>query len=281
MGTFDKIEKLYANKGSITGVPTGFNDLDNMLTGLQNADLVIIAARPSMGKTSLVLNMAQYAAVHEKIPIGIFSLEMPADLLAQRMLCAEANLDAQRLRRGILTDQDWPRLTHALGRLSEAPIYIDDSPTITVTEMRAKARRLKAERGLGMIAIDYLQLITSKGRNESRQQEIAEVTRSLKAMARELNVPVVALAQLSRAVEATADKRPMLSHLKESGEIEASADVVSFIFREDYYNPDTERKGIAEIIIAKHRNGPTGTVELGWNNSSTKFFSLDKYHKDA
>lgn len=277
VNTFDNIEKLYSNKGAITGVSSGFPDLDNMISGFQPADLVIIAARPSMGKTSLGLNIAQYASVVGKVPIGFFSLEMPGELLAQRLLSGESNIDMQRLRRGYLTDADWPRLSHALARLSEAPFYIDDSPSATVAEMRAKARRLKSDHGLGLIFIDYLGLIAGKGRTESRQQEIAEITRALKQMARELNVPVIAMAQLSRAVEATADKRPMLSHLKESGEIEASADVVAFIFREDYYNPDTDRKGIAEIIIAKHRNGPTGTVELGWNSATTKFVSLEKY----
>lgn len=275
--TFDRIEQLYANKASVTGLPTGFTDLDEMLSGLQPAELIVIAARPSMGKTALALNIAQHAAMVERVPVLIFSLEMSKEQLAQRMLCAEARVDSQRLRKGDLRSEDWPRLSKALGDLSEAPVYIDDTPTITALEIRARARRLRAEKGLGLIVIDYLQLIQGSGRAENRQQEIAEITRSLKALARELNIPVIALAQLSRAVETTNEKRPLLSHLKESGEIEQSADVVAFIYREDYYKPDTERKNIAEIIVAKQRNGPTGTVELRWNASITRFENLEKH----
>lgn len=275
--TFDRIEQLYANKASVTGLPTGFTDLDEMLSGLQPAELIIIAARPSMGKTALALNMAQHAAMVERVPVLIFSLEMSKEQLAQRMLCAEARVDSQRLRKGDLRSDDWPRLSRALGDLSEAPIYIDDTPSVTALDIRARARRLRAEKGLGLIVIDYLQLIQGSGRAENRQQEIAEITRSLKSLARELNIPVMALAQLSRAVEATNEKKPLLSHLKESGEIEQSADVVAFIYREDYYRPDTERKNIAEIIVAKQRNGPTGTVELRWNASITRFENLEKH----
>lgn len=275
--TFDRIEQLYANKASVTGLPTGFADLDEMLSGLQPAELIVIAARPSMGKTALALNIAQHAAMVERVPVLIFSLEMSKEQLAQRMLCAEARVDSQRLRKGDLRSDDWPRLSRALGDLSEAPVYIDDTPTITALDIRARARRLRAEKGLGLIVIDYLQLIQGSGRAENRQQEIAEITRSLKSLARELNIPVIALAQLSRAVETTNEKKPLLSHLKESGEIEQSADVVAFIYREDYYKPDTERKNIAEIIVAKQRNGPTGTVELRWNASITRFENLEKH----
>lgn len=276
MRTFDRIERLYETKGAVTGVPTGFTEMDRMLSGLQPSELIIIAARPSMGKTALALNIATHVALSEKKPVLIFSLEMSQDLLAQRMLCAQASVNAQELRRGNLTDSDWPKLSQAIGRLSEAPIFIDDTPTISALEIRSRARKLKIEKGLGLIVIDYLQLIQGKGRTESRQQEIAEITRSLKSLARELEVPVLSLAQLSRAVEATADKKPMLSHLKESGEIEQSADVVAFIYRDEYYNVDTENKNIAEIIIAKQRNGPTGSFQLYWQKEYTRFRNLER-----
>ncbi len=277
--TFEHIEKVYNSKGGITGIPTGFHDLDQMLSGLQPSDLVIIAARPSMGKTSLALNMAQHMAITEGIPVAVFSLEMPKEQLALKMLCSEGKVNSQRLRTGRLTDEDWPRLSYALSRLSQAPIYIDDTPGISAMELRAKARRIKTEHDLGVVFIDYLQLMQGKRNSDNRHEEIAEITRSLKSLARELSVPVVALAQLSRAVEATADCRPRLNHLRESGEIEQSADVVSFIYREEYYNPDTERKNIAEIIIAKQRNGPTGTVELFWHKEYTTFAGMEKYRK--
>ncbi len=276
MRTFDRIERLYETKGAVTGVPTGFTEMDRMLSGLQPSELIIIAARPSMGKTALALNIATHVALNDKKPVLIFSLEMSQDLLAQRMLCAQASVNAQELRRGNLTDSDWPKLSQAIGRLSEAPIFIDDTPTISALEIRSRARKLKIEKGLGLIVIDYLQLIQGKGRTESRQQEIAEITRSLKSLARELEVPVLSLAQLSRAVEATADKKPMLSHLKESGEIEQSADVVAFIYRDEYYNVDTENKNIAEIIIAKQRNGPTGSFQLYWQKEYTRFRNLER-----
>lgn len=276
MRTFDRIERLYETKGAVTGVPTGFTEMDRMLSGLQPSELIIIAARPSMGKTALALNIATHVALSEKKPVLIFSLEMSQDLLAQRMLCAQASVNAQELRRGNLTDSDWPKLSQAIGRLSEAPIFIDDTPTISALEIRSRARKLKIEKGLGLIVIDYLQLIQGKGKTESRQQEIAEITRSLKSLARELEVPVLSLAQLSRAVEATADKKPMLSHLKESGEIEQSADVVAFIYRDEYYNVDTENKNIAEIIIAKQRNGPTGSFQLYWQKEYTRFRNLER-----
>ncbi len=276
MRTFDRIERLYETKGAVTGVPTGFTEMDRMLSGLQPSELIIIAARPSMGKTALALNIATHVALNDKKPVLIFSLEMSQDLLAQRMLCAQASVNAQELRRGNLTDSDWPKLSQAIGKASEAPIFIDDTPTISALEIRSRARKLKIEKGLGLIVIDYLQLIQGKGRTESRQQEIAEITRSLKSLARELEVPVLSLAQLSRAVEATADKKPMLSHLKESGEIEQSADVVAFIYRDEYYNVDTENKNIAEIIIAKQRNGPTGSFQLYWQKEYTRFRNLER-----
>lgn len=277
-GAFDRIDKLWGNKGGVTGVPTGFHDLDNITCGLQNADLVIIAARPSMGKTTLALNIAQHIAVNEKLPVAIFSLEMSKEQLVQRLLCAQANIDAQRLRRGYLSDEDYPKLTRAAGPLSEAPLFIDDTAAISVMEMRAKARRLKAEHGLAAIFIDYLQLMRGSGRVENRQQEISGISRSLKALAKELDVPVVALSQLSRAVEQREKKRPILSDLLESGGIEANADLVAFIYREGYYNQNMENRHDTEIIIAKQRNGPVGTVNLYFKESHNKFLNITKEH---
>lgn len=279
--TFEKIESLYANKGNLTGVPTFFRDLDRITSGWQPADLVIIAARPSMGKTALVLNMAQNAAVRANVPVVVFSLEMSKEQLVQRMLCSEAMVDQQRVRTGELMDADWPKLTRAVGPLSEAPIFIDDTVGISLAELRSKARRLKIENGLGMIVIDYLQLMSGGKRAESRQQEVAQISRGLKAIARELKVPVIALSQLNRGVEQRQDKRPIMSDLLESGAIEADADVISFIYRDEYYHPESEKKGIAEIIIAKHRNGPVGTVELGYLKEFTKFVNLDRQHLTA
>lgn len=280
METFDKIEYLYNNSGDVTGVPTGFMDLDRITSGFQPSDMIIVAARPAMGKTSLVLNIAANAAIRHNVPVALFSLEMSKEQLVQRMLCSEAMIDQHKLRTGQLTDADWPKLTRAVGPLSQAPIFIDDSVGISIMELRAKCRRLKAEHGLGMIIIDYLQLMSGSKRSESRQQEISEISRSLKALARELSVPIIALSQLSRAVEQTADKKPNLSHLRESGAIEQDADMVSFIYREEYYYPDSsEKKGIAEIIIAKHRNGPVGSVEVGFLNEFTKFVNLDRQHQ--
>ncbi|HZW82355.1 MAG TPA: replicative DNA helicase [Candidatus Deferrimicrobium sp.] len=278
METFDKIDFLYRNKGNLTGVPTFFSDLDRMTSGWQPSDLIIIAARPSMGKTAFVLNMAQNAAVRQKVPVAVFSLEMSKSQLVQRMLCAEAMVDQQRVRTGNLLDTDWPKLAVAVGPLSEAPIFIDDTVGITVAELRAKARRLKAEHGLGMIVIDYIQLMTGSKKSESRQQEVAQISRALKGIARELNVPVIALSQLNRGVEQRQDKRPIMSDLLESGAIEADADVISFIYRDEYYNQDSSKKGIAEIIIAKHRNGPVGAIELGYLKEFTKFVNLDHSH---
>jgi len=276
--TFEKIEHLYANKGNLTGVPSFFRELDRMTCGWQPADLVIIAARPSMGKTALVLNMAQNAAVRAKVPVAIFSLEMSKEQLVQRMLCSEAMVDQQRVRTGELLDTDWPKLTRAVGPLSESSIFIDDTVGISLAELRSKARRLKMEQGLGMIVIDYLQLMSVGRKAESRQQEVAQISRGLKGIARELKVPVLALSQLNRGVEQRQDKRPVMSDLLESGAIEADADVISFIYRDEYYHPDSDKKGIAEIIVAKHRNGPVGTIELGYLKEYTKFVNLDRQH---
>ncbi len=259
-------------------MPTGFIDLDKKTAGLHASDLILVAARPAMGKTSFVLNLAQHAAMHANVPVAIFSLEMSKEQLINRMLWAEALVDSQRMRTGELEEEDWLKLARVIGPLSEAPIYIDDTPGITVSEIRAKCRRLKLEKDLGLIVIDYLQLMESRGRSESRQQEISAISRSLKILAKELNVPVVTLSQLSRAPEARSDHRPILSDLRESGAIEQDADIVMFLYRDEYYNPESEKKNIAECIIAKHRNGSTGTIELQWVGQFTKFRNLDKYH---
>ncbi|MGE5677513.1 MAG: replicative DNA helicase [Pseudomonadota bacterium] len=275
---FDKIEELYLNKGKITGVSTGFADLDEKLSGLQKSDLVLVAARPSMGKSSFMMNIVQHAAVRDKVTTVVFSLEMSKEQLTQRLLCAEALIDAHRLRIGDINEDEWVKLARSMGPLSDSPIFIDDTPAISITEMRAKCRRLKLEHNLGLIVIDYLQLMQGKsGGSDSRQQEISEISRSLKALAREINVPVVALSQLSRAPEMRADHRPILSDLRESGAIEQDADVVMFLYRDEYYHPDSEKKNIGEVIIAKQRNGPTGTVELVWLGQFTKFVNKEKY----
>lgn len=275
--TFNKLEELYNNKGFITGTPSGFTDLDYKTAGLQNSDLILIAARPAMGKTSFALNIAQHAAVHSNVPVAIFSLEMSKEQLVNRMLCSEAMVDSQKMRTGKLEDDDWQKVARALGPLSSAPIYIDDTPGTTITEIRAKARRLKLEKNLGLIVIDYLQLMQGKGKGDNRQQEISEISRSLKILAKEINVPVICLSQLSRAPEMRAEHKPILSDLRESGAIEQDADIVMFLYRDDYYNPETEKKNIAEVIIAKHRNGSTGSVELAWLGQYTKFANLEKY----
>ncbi len=277
--TFDRIEQLYASEGNLTGVPTGFSELDKMTSGFQKSDLIIVAARPSVGKTAFSLNVSQNVAVRAGIPVAIFSLEMSKDQLVQRMLCAEAYIDGHKLRNGALDAEDWPKLSMGVSTLANAPIYIDDSPGITVSEMRSKLRRLKLEHGLGLVMIDYLQLIHGRrSSGENRQQEISEISRTLKQLARELEVPIIALAQLSRSVEQRQDKRPMLSDIRESGSIEQDADIVAFLYRDDYYDPESEKKNIIEIIIGKQRNGPTGKVELVFLKNYNKFVNLEKAH---
>lgn len=273
---FEQIEKLYEKKGHVTGIPTGFTDLDKLCAGLQPSDLIVVAGRPSMGKTSFVLNVAQNVALNEKIPVAIFSLEMSRLQLAQRMMCSEARLDVQALRTGNLKEEDWPKLTDAVGRLAEAPIFIDDTANITIMELRAKARRLMAKQELGLIIVDYLQLMQGNIRLENRQQEISEISRALKILGRELEVPVIAVSQLSRAVEQRPNKRPFLVDLRESGAIEQDADLVMFLYRDEQYDPDTDDKGIAEVIIRKHRNGPTGAIKLVFMEHYTKFANLAK-----
>ncbi|RYL90867.1 replicative DNA helicase [Sporolactobacillus sp. THM7-4] len=282
--TYDNIEMLQNREGDVTGTPTGFVELDRMTAGFQKSDLIIVAARPSVGKTAFALNIAQNVATKNDANVAIFSLEMGAGQLAMRMLCAEGNIDAQKLRTGHLEEDDWQKLTMAMASLSRAGIYIDDSPGIRVNDIRAKCRRLKQEKGLSMVVIDYLQLISGSGsfhRQENRQQEVSEISRTLKAMARELDVPVIALSQLSRGVESRQDKRPMMSDIRESGSIEQDADVVAFLYRDDYYNKESEKQNIIEIIIAKQRNGPVGTVELAFIKEYNKFVNIDRKHQIA
>ena len=277
MNALEKIEKASQQDGNVTGIPTGFIDLDYRTAGLQPSDLVLIAARPSMGKTAFVLNIAQYVAFHENMCTAIFSLEMSKEQLVNRLLSLESRVDAQALRTGNLSDADWAKLVEGAGIIGDSELIIDDTPGISISEMRSKCRKYKLEHDLKLIIIDYLQLMSGSGRStDSRQQEISDISRSLKALARELNVPVLALSQLSRAVEQRPDHRPMLSDLRESGAIEQDADVVMFIYRDDYYNKDTELKGISEIIIAKQRNGPIGTVNLAWLPEYTKFANLER-----
>ena len=278
LNALDRIEKASKNKGTVTGIPTGFIDLDYKLSGLQPSDLVLVAARPSMGKTAFVLNIAQYMAFKKDKGVAIFSLEMSKEQLVNRLFSLESQVDAQALRTGNMKDSDWEKLSEGAGIIGKSNLIIDDTPGISVSELRSKCRKYKLEHGLDIVIIDYLQLMTgSVGKNsESRQQEISEISRSLKGLARELNVPVVALSQLSRAVESRPDKRPMLSDLRESGAIEQDADVVMFIYRDEYYNKDSEFKKQAEIIIAKQRNGPVGTVNLAWLGEYTKFANLSR-----
>ena len=276
ISTFERIEFLYQNKGNITGVPSGFPALDKLTSGFQPSDLIIVAARPSMGKTAFCLNIAQYASVKKKIPVAVFSLEMAREQLVTRMLCVEAMVNQQNVRTGELSEDDWQSLTRVSEPLAQAPMFIDDSASISISELRAKCRRLKSEHKLSLVVIDYLQLMQGTRKSENRQQEISDISRSLKALARELHVPIIALSQLSRAVEQRQDKKPMMSDLRESGSLEQDADVVIFIYREDYYNPETtEKSGLAEIIVAKQRNGPVGTVELGFLKEFTKFVKLE------
>jgi replicative DNA helicase len=280
--TYDNIELLHNRKGDITGIPTGFAELDRMTAGFQRNDLIIVAARPSVGKTAFALNIAQNVGTKAGENVAIFSLEMGAEQLVMRMLCAEGNINAQNLRTGSLTDEDWRKLTMAMGSLSNTGIFIDDTPGIRINEIRSKCRRLKQEYGLGMILIDYLQLIQGSGRsNENRQQEVSEISRSLKQLARELEVPVIALSQLSRGVEQRQDKRPMMSDIRESGSIEQDADIVAFLYRDDYYDKESENKNIIEIIIAKQRNGPVGTVSLAFVKEYNKFVNLERRFDDA
>lgn len=275
--TFAQLEELYNQKQHITGVPTGFADLDYKTAGLHGSDLVLVAARPAMGKSAFALNIATNAAVRANVPVAIFSLEMSKEQMVNRILCSEAMVDSNKVRTGKLDEQDWTKLASALGPLSEAGIYIDDTPGISVMEIRAKCRKLKLEKNIGLVVIDYLQLIQgSNKRGGSREQEISEISRSLKILAKEINVPVIALSQLSRAPEQRPDHRPMLSDLRESGAIEQDADIVMFLYRDDYYNEDSEKKNIAEVIMAKHRAGSTGTVELLWLGNYTKFVNIDK-----
>ncbi len=275
LNAMERIEKASQIKGSVTGLPTGFTRLDDKLAGLQNSDLVLIAARPSMGKTAFALNIAEYMTMRRNLCVAIFSLEMSKEQLMNRLFSMESHVDAQKLRTGDLTDAEWGELIEAAGMIGESRLILDDTPAISVPELRSKCRKYKMEFGLDIVVIDYLQLMTGSGRgSDSRQQEISDISRSLKALARELNVPVVALSQLSRAVEGRPNKRPMLSDLRESGAIEQDADVVMFIYRDDYYNPDTEKKGISEINIAKQRNGPIGVVELGWQPELTRFVNI-------
>ncbi|MCL2405458.1 MAG: replicative DNA helicase [Defluviitaleaceae bacterium] len=274
----EQLEELHKNQGKATGAETGFKDFDKLTAGLQPSDLILIGARPSMGKTALLLNIAQHAALRNNVPTAIFSLEMAKEQLVNRLLSCEAGIDSHLLRTGNLQPENWDRISECMPTLSNAPLYMDDTPGITITEMRAKCRRLKTERNLGLVVIDYLQLMTSpaNARPESRQQEISEISRSLKGLAKELHVPMLVAAQLSRAVEARKDHRPMLSDLRESGAIEQDADIVAFLYRDEYYNPDTLKKGHAEVIIAKQRNGATGTVELAYLGHLTKFKDLHK-----
>ena len=275
---FTRLDILQHNRGEIVGVGTGYTDLDKLTGGLQRSDLIIVAARPSVGKTAFSLGIAHGAALKHGKTVGIFSLEMSADQLVQRLLSMETGVDSHRLRLGQIDDNDWDRISRALGRLGESKIFIDDSAGISIMDLRSKARRLQAEQGLDLLVIDYLQLMSGR-RSENRVQEISEISRGLKGIARELNIPVVALSQLSRAVESRADHRPMLSDLRESGSIEQDADIVMFIYRDEIYNPDTERKGIAEIIVAKHRNGPVDTINLRFSDRTARYADLELYRE--
>ena len=278
--TFTQLENLYNQKGHITGVPSGFAELDRKTAGFHGSELILIAARPAMGKSAFALNIGTYAATRAGCPVAIFSLEMSKEQMANRILCSEALVDSNKVRTGELEDEEWAKLAQTSGELSTAEIYIDDTPGISVMEIRAKCRKLKLERNIGLVIIDYLQLIQGTGkRGTNREQEIAEISRSLKILAKELNVPVIALSQLSRAVEGRPDHRPMLSDLRESGSIEQDADIVMFLYRDDYYNENSDKKNIAEVIIAKQRSGSTGTVELAWLGSYTKFANLEKYRE--
>ncbi len=278
--SLESIEAAAKNKGSVTGVSTGFYDLDYKTAGLQPSDMILIAARPSMGKTAFVLNIAEFAAIKSNIATAIFSLEMSKEQLVKRILAMNSKVDSQGIRTGELRDEDWIKLVESVKVVGNSKLIIDDTPGISITELRSKCRKMKLEHGLGLVIIDYLQLMSGSKKTESRQQEVSDISRALKGLAREINAPIVALSQLSRAVEQRPDKRPMLSDLRESGAIEQDADLVMFIYRDDYYNHDTEEPGVAEIIIGKQRNGPTGTIKLGWQSQFTKFVNLEKTYNN-
>lgn len=279
ISVIESIEAASKSGGTVTGIPTGFHDLDYKMAGLQNSDLILIAARPSMGKTAFALNIAEYVTVKKNVTTAIFSLEMSKEQLAKRILAMNSRVDSQKLRTGDLSDQEWGDIVDSARIIGETNLVIDDTPGISITELRSKCRKLKLEKNLGLVMIDYIQLMTGSKQTESRQQEISEISRSLKALAREINAPIIALSQLSRRVEQRDDKRPMLSDLRESGAIEQDADVVMFIYRDEYYNKDTETPGVTEIIIGKQRNGPIGTVRLGWKSELTKFVNIEREKK--
>lgn len=274
VSTFDQIEEMFQNKNKVSGLETGFVDLDSKISGLNKSDLLIVAARPAMGKSAFVLNIATFVALHLKVPVMVFSLEMSKEQMVNRILCSESEVDSMKVRNADLNSEEWLKLGETSGKLSEMPLYIDDTPGLSSAELRAKCRKAKLEKNIGLVIIDYLQLMESKNKSPSRQQEISEISRSLKILAKELSVPVIALSQLSRATESRVDHRPMLSDLRESGAIEQDADIVMFLHREDYYNADTEKKNVAEVIVAKNRSGSTGTVELAWLGNYTKFANL-------
>ncbi|MDD5505008.1 MAG: replicative DNA helicase [Candidatus Omnitrophica bacterium] len=278
--SIETIDNLYQRKEHITGIATGFHEFDIMTAGLQPSDLIVVAGRPSMGKSALASCMVEHAGIIEKIPTVVFSLEMAKEQLVQRMLCSHARVDFHKVRTGFLSQSDWPKLTEAAGKLAESSIFIDDTPAISALELRAKARRLKSQYNIGLVVVDYLQLMRSSQSTDNRQQEISEISRSLKALAREINAPVIAISQLSRAVEARADRRPQLSDLRESGAIEQDADVVILLLREEYYTPTPENKGMAELIVAKQRNGPVGPVRLAFIKEYTRFENLTRHHTE-
>ena len=278
--SFTKIEQLSQNTGGITGLTTGFIDLDAKTSGMQKSDLILVAARPAMGKTAFSLNIVQNAAMKGDASVAFFSLEMSKDQLVQRMLSSESHVELQKIINGRLTEEDWPKLVSSMGPLAQANIFIDDTPGITLMDLKAKCRKLKIEKGLDLIMIDYLQLMSGEGKNENRQQEISNISRGLKGLAKEMDCPVVALSQLSRAPEMRSDHRPILSDLRESGAIEQDADIVMFLYRDEYYHEDSEKKNIGEVIIAKHRNGPTGTVELVFMGEFTKFLNMERYREN-
>jgi len=278
--SIEAIDALYQRKENVTGVATGFHEFDLLTAGLQPSDMIVVAGRPSMGKSALAACIAEHASIVDNIPTVIFSLEMSKEQLAQRMLCSHARVDFHKVRTGFLSQSDWPKLTNAAGKLAEAPIFIDDTPAISALELRAKARRLKSQHDIGLVIVDYLQLMRGSAGADNRQQEISEISRSLKALAREVRAPVIAISQLSRAVEARADRRPQLSDLRESGAIEQDADVVTLLLREEYYNPTPENKGIAEVIIAKQRNGPVGSMSLAFVKEYTRFENLTRRHAE-